>query len=139
MSNTTAFVVSRGVLTSFSYTESAVTDAVQITVVITGASLGLHNDDNDDGTTPLVARDTVRVRFSTEPTGDTLLTEIRSRADSTIDTQTLHNAFDDLTTNDEGKAARDLGATLVAQATNLNIDTNGYRRVHPPKQARRRR
>ena len=112
--------LSRGVLTGFSYGVSG-TD-VQITVVITGASLGLHDDDNL-ATTLDVARDTVRVRYNTEPTGDALLIEIRSRADSTIDAQTLHNAFDDLTTNDEGKAARDLAATLVAQAINLNIDT----------------
>ena len=112
--------LSRGVLTSYSYTDTGT--AVTITVVITGLSLGLHDEDGLT-TTPDVARDTVRVRFNSEPTGDTLLTEIRNRADSTIDAQTLHNAFDDLTTNDEGKAARDLAATLVAQATNLNIDT----------------
>ena len=124
--------VSRGVLTSFSYGVSGA--AVQITVVITGASLGL-----DSTETPPAVQDTIRVRFSTEPIGDTLLTEIRSRADSTIDTQTLHNAFDDLTSDDEGAAANNLGDTLARQARNLNIDTAGYRRVHPPKQARRRR
>ena len=109
---------SRGVLTSYSYDG----DNDAITVVITGTSLGEYDEDADAGT-PDVVRDTVRVRYNSEPTGNQLLTEIRNRADSAIDEQTLHNAFDDLTTKDEGKAARALVATLEAQAENLNIET----------------
>ena len=81
----------------------------------------------DNTEAPPAVQDTIRVRFSTEPIGDELLTEIRSRADSTIDTQTLHNAFDDLTSDDEGAAANNLGDTLARQASNLNINTSGYR------------
>ena len=122
---------SSGVLNSITYSDDG--SAVTFTVIIDGETVTAENlgstPDIDESVT---LGDSIRIRYSTEPTVEYLIdTQLQKRGllpddNGYVSPQNLNNAFDDLSDDDRnnlrGRSARNLEDTLKEQAKNLGLN-----------------